>query len=142
MSYGYKAILATEGEKEIILDDCSYTYQRDVNEKTGEVQSPVLNGAITLTYIDYPDDKIWEWAMSYKFKRGSIKVMQTDHNKGTYIPVEEVKFADAACVHLQMGYSRHGSIHFCTKLTITSAESVVGDTYDWVTKNWLLPDNA
>lgn len=33
--YGYKAVLAIEGEEEVLLDDCSYTYLRDVNEITG-----------------------------------------------------------------------------------------------------------
>ena len=136
--YGYKAVLALDGEKPISLDNCSYTYVRDVNEKTGDVQSPVLNGTINLMYIDHPNDSIWEWALRYKFKNGSVKLMQTDSDKGTFIPVEEVKLNEAACVVLEMNYSRHGSTHFSTKLTITSNNSVVGESEDWVEKNWKL----
>lgn len=89
-------------------------------------------------YIDYPNDSIWEWAMKYKFKNGSLKVMQTDSSNGTYIPVEEVKLSEAACIMLELTYSRHSSSHFCTKLTITSNDSVVGGTDDWVAKDWKL----
>jgi hypothetical protein len=136
--YGYKAVLALDGEEPISLDNCSYTYVRDVNEKTGDVQSPVLNGTINLMYIDHPNDNIWEWALRYKFKNGSVKLMQTDSNQGTYISVEEVKLSEAACVLLEMNYSRHGGAHFSTKLTITSNNSVVGESEDWVEKNWKL----
>jgi len=142
MAYGYKAILALDGEKEIVLDDCSYTYLRDVNEKTGVIQSPVINGTLSLMFIDYPNDELWKWAMKYQFKNGSVKVMRTDSDEGTFIPVEEVKFNKAALVHLQTSYMRHGGSHFCTKLIITSHESVVGNTDDWVRKKWLLPDNV
>jgi hypothetical protein len=64
--------------------------------------------------------------------------MQTDESKGSFIPTEEVKLTKAACVNLHFSYSRHSSNHFCTKLIITSGESVVGDTYDWVNKKWKL----
>jgi hypothetical protein len=138
MAYGYKAILALEGEDPIELNNCSYTYVRQLNEKTGEIDSPILNGTLNITYIDYPNDNIWEWALKYKFKNGSIKVMQTDEDKGTFIPVEEVKLTESACVFLQLSYNRHGSVHFSTNLVISSNESVVGDTYDWVRKNWKL----
>lgn len=136
--YGYKAVLALDGEDPIILDHCSYTYVRNVNEKTGDVQSPVLSGTINLMYIDYPSNSVWEWAMKYKFKNGSVKVMQTDSNNGSYIPIEEVKLNEAACVFLELNYSRHGESHFSTKLTITSNSSVVGGSEDWVEKNWKL----
>ena len=138
MAYGYKAILALEGEDPIALDDCSYTYVREVNEKTGEINSQVLNGTLNIMFIDYPKNFLWEWAMKYKFKNGSVKVMQTDSDKGTYITIEEVKLTEAACVHLQLSYNRYGTSHFCTKLIITSNESVLGDTFDWVKKDWKL----
>ncbi|GHT61735.1 hypothetical protein AGMMS50239_13310 [Bacteroidia bacterium] len=138
MAYGYKGVLALEGEDPIELDNCAYTFVRQVNEKTGEVASGVLGGTIHAMYLDYPKDSIWEWAMNYKFKNGSVKVKQTDESKGSFIPSEEVKLTEAACVHLQFSYSRHSGTHFCTKLIITSNESVVGDTYDWVKKDWKL----
>jgi len=137
-AYGYQAILELEGEKPIVLDHCSYTYVRDINEKTGEIQSGVLGGAITLTYIDHPSDVIFEWAMRYQLKNGSLKVRQTDFLKGTFVSAEEVKLVNAACVKLDLDYYRQGSSHFCTRLTITSNESVVGDTEDWVSKKWKL----
>lgn len=76
--------------------------------------------------------------MKGKIKNGSLKVKQTDESQGTFIPAEEVKLTQAACVNLQFSYSRHSNNHYCTKLVITSNESVVGDTYDWVQKNWKL----
>jgi hypothetical protein len=137
MSYGYKGVLALEGAEPIELDNCSYTFVRKVKE-TGEVDSPVLGGTIQAMYLDYPKDNIWDWAMKYDLKNGSIKVKQTDESLGTYISTEEVKLTQAACVYLQFSYSRHSGAHFCTKLTITSNESVIGDTYDWIKKNWQL----
>jgi len=76
--------------------------------------------------------------MKYKLKNGSLKVRQTDSNVGSYVPAEEIKLTEAACVLFDLDYSRHGSSHFCTRLTITSNESVVGDTEDWVLQNWKL----
>ena len=136
-AYGYQAILELEGEKPIVLDHCSYTYVREVNETTGEVQSGVLDGTITLMYIDYPSDAILEWAMKYKLKNGSLKIRQTDSNVGSYVPAEEVKLNETACVSLDLDYLRNSSSHFCTRLTITSNKSVVGDTAE-VSKNWKL----
>ena len=138
MDYGYKSVLELEGEDPIELDHCNYTFVRQVNERTGEVDSGVLGGAITAMYLGYPENSIWEWAMNYKFKNGSLKVKQTDKSRGSFIPVEEVKLTKAACVNLQFDYSRHGSSHFVTKLVITSNEVVVGNTYDWVLKKWKL----
>ena len=138
MAYGYKAILAMDGEDPIELNNCSYTYLRQVNEKTGEVESQVLNGTLNIMFAGYPKNNIWEWALKYKFKNGSVKVLQTDKDKGSYISVEEVKLSEAACVHLQLNYNRHGLAHFCTELVITSNESIIGDTYDWVKKDWKL----
>ena len=135
MDYGYMGVLTLEGEDPIELDHCNYTFVRQMKE-TGEVDSGVLGGTITAMYLDYPKDGIWEWAMNYKFKNGSLKVQQTDQSKGSFIPAEEVKLTEAACVNLQFDYSRHSSNHFCTKLTISSNEAVVGNTYDWVNKGW------
>ena len=88
-------------------------------------------------YIDHPSNDILEWGMKYKLKNGSIKVQQTDMNVGSYVPAEEVKLSDAACVVLDITYNRQGSSHFCTRLTITSNESTVGEA-DSVSKKWKL----
>jgi hypothetical protein len=138
MSYGYKAVLSLDGENDIILDNCSYTYVRELNEKTAEVQSKVLNGTIYVVFTDHPTNNIWEWSMRYKFKNGKIKLMQIDSDKGTYVSVEELSFDEASCIGLKLNYSRAGGGHFCTQLTISSNNSVLGDTYDWVNKEWLL----
>ena len=137
-AYGYQAILELEGEKPIVLENCSYTYVREISKKTGEVESGVVGGTITLTYIDYPSEAILEWGMKCKLKNGSIKIRQTDSNVGSYVPAEEVKLNDAVCVELSIDYLRHGSSHFCTRLTITSNKSMVGEAADWVSKNWKL----
>jgi len=137
-AYGYQAILELEGEKPIVLDNCSYTYARDTNEKTGEVQSGVLGGTITLMYIDYPTNAILEWGMKYKLKNGSIKIRQTDSDVGSFVPAEEVKLSETACVQLELDYFRQGSSHFCTRLTITSNKSKVGASSDEVSKKWKL----
>ncbi len=137
-AYGYQAILELEGEKPIVLENCSYTFARDISRKTGEVDSGVLGGTITLTYIDYPSEAILEWGMKCKLKKGSIKIRQTDSNVGSYVPAEEVKLNEAACVSLDLDYSRYGTSHFSTRLTITSNKSMVGEAADWVSKNWKL----
>ena len=136
-SYGYKAVLELEGEKPIVLDQCSYSYVRDVNEKTGEVQSGVLDGTMSLLYIDHPTKAILEWAMKYKLKNGAIKVKQSDSNVGSYVPAEEVKLTEAACVTFDLDYHRQGSSHFSTRLIINSNKSTVG-TAEEVSKKWNL----
>ena len=137
-AYGYQAILELEGEKPIVLDHCSYLFARDIHEKTGEVESGVKVGTISLNYIDYPSNAILQWGMKYDLKNGSIKIRQTDSNVGTYIPEEEVKLSKAACVTMELNYSRHGSAHFSTQLTITANESTVGDSSETVCKKWKL----
>lgn len=136
-AYGYQAVLELDGEKPIVLDHCSYTYDRKINTETGKVQSGVSDGTIDLTFIDHPSNALLEWAMKYQLKNGSIKVRQTDSNVGSYVPAEEVKLSEAACVMLNLDYHRSGSSHFCTRLTITSNDSTVGDA-DEVSKNWKL----
>lgn len=136
-SYGYQAVLELGGVEPIVLDNCSYTYVRNVNEKTGEVQSGVSGGIITLSYIDHPNNDILKWAMKYELKSGCIKVRQSDTNVGSNVPAEEVTLSEAACVGLDFSYLRHGSSHFRTQLTITSNESSVGES-DEVSKNWNL----
>lgn len=137
-AYGYQAVLEIEGEKPIVLENCSYAFVREINDKTGEVESGVLGGTIALNYIDYPSAAILEWGMKYDLKNGSIKIRQTDSNVGTYVPAEEVKLSNAACVTLELNYSRHGSAHFRTHLTITANESTVGDSTETVSKKWKL----
>lgn len=137
-AYGFQAILELEGEKPIVLDHCSYVFVRDINEKTGEVESGVSGGTIALNYIDFPSNAILEWGMKYKLKDGSIKLRQTNSNVGTFVPEEEVKLSKAACVTLELNYSRHGTAHFNTQLTITADESTVGDANESVRKKWKL----
>ena len=136
-SYGYQAVLELEGENPIILDHCSYSYVRDINEKTGIVQSGVLDGTISLLYIDHPTKAILEWAMKYKMKNGNIKVSQSDSNVGKFVLAEEVKLTEAACVMFDLNYNRNGSSHFSTRLAITSNVSQVGKA-DKVSKKWNL----
>lgn len=137
-AYGYQAILEIEGEKPVVLDHCSYAFAREINDKTGEVESGVGGGVIDLTYIDYPAVSILEWGMKYKLKNGSIKLHRTDSNAGTYVPEEEVKLSKAACVTMELNYSRHGSSHFSTHLTITANESTVGGSSETVSQKWKL----
>ncbi|PIE85835.1 MAG: hypothetical protein CSA05_03660 [Bacteroidia bacterium] len=137
MEYGYQAILDLEGEEAIKLSGFSSTYTRDVNEKTGEVQSFVKNGTIYANYEDCPNDDIWEWALKYKFKNGKIRLMHTDSNNGTFIKNSEVAFEEAACAGLKLSYSRYGISHFLTQLIITANTSGVGDTSDKVKRDWL-----
>ncbi|MDR0795355.1 MAG: hypothetical protein LBE79_04770 [Tannerella sp.] len=138
MAYGYQAILELDGEKPIVLDNCSYIYERDINEKTCEVQSGVLGGSITLMYIDYPTGTILEWGMKPKLKNGSIKVRQTDSNVGTYVPAEAVKLSDAVCVEFELDYNRQGGSHFSTRLILSSNQSSIGESSAEVNKKWKL----
>ncbi|MCL2860721.1 MAG: hypothetical protein FWF46_09350 [Oscillospiraceae bacterium] len=138
MAYGYKSILAVDGEDPIELNNCSYTYLRQVNEKTGEIESPVLNGTVYAGYDSYPSMGIWEWALHYKFKNGKIKLQRTDSDEGSFVPQAGVTLETAACVGLKLNYSRAGGGHFYTQLTISSNNSVVGDTDYWVRKDWKL----
>ena len=57
-AYGYQAVLEIEGEKPIVLENCSYAFAREINDKTGEVESGVEGGVIDLIYIDYPSEAI------------------------------------------------------------------------------------
>lgn len=138
MGYGYKAILSLDGEENLELDNCSYSYVKDINEKTGEVQSTVLSGTIYAGYSDCPSLSMWEWALHYRFKNGKIRLKRSDSNLGNFVSEAEVTLEKAACVGLKLNYRRMGGSHFYTQLTITSNNSVIGDTADWVKKDWLL----
>ncbi len=140
MGYSYKAILSLEGEVNLELDNCSYSYVKDINEKTGEVQSPVLSGTIYAGYSACPSQSIWEWALQYEFKNGKVRLKRTDSNLGSFVPEAEITLEKAACVGLKLSYRRMGGSHFYTQLTITSDNSRVGNTDDWVRKSWLLKE--
>jgi hypothetical protein len=136
MGTGYKAILALDGEKEIELLNFHYNYFRQLNERNGNIESRVLGGIIELTFDNYPPTSIFKWGMKCGFKNGKLLIRHSDMAKGSYIPEETVTLTDAACVGLTFEYSRFSSTHYVTKLMISPSVSIVGDTYDWVDKNW------
>lgn len=121
------------------MDVCSYSFEKDINEKTGSVQSKVLDGTLYLGFIDLPPKNILEWGIKHKPKKNArLRVMKTDDGSGSFITEEEVILEQAACTGLKIRYDRYGTSHFRTFITICANNIKVGDGYNWVRKDWQL----
>lgn len=138
MAHGYKAIFELENENSTFLEICSYSFEKDINEKTGSVQSKIRDGIIHLGFISLPPPNIMMWGMKFKLKNGRLRIMQIDENNGSFIPEEELIFEEASCTNLKIRYDRYGKEHFRTFITICANNLKVGKSDNWVRNDWLL----
>ena len=105
------------------LDACSFGFSQGVNSD-GKAQTEVRGGAISVTIPGIPPNDIVQWSLdSRKYNDGVIVVC--DDND---MPLEKIKFQDAACVGMEISYSQRGKGYIATKLTLQARQISVGDT--------------
>lgn len=105
------------------LDNCSYGFSQGVNSD-GKAQTEVRGGSITVTIPGIPSDEIIQWAIdSRKYHDGMIVIC--DDND---MPLEKIRFTDAACIGMDIGYSHKGKGYIATNLVLQTRALSVGDT--------------
>lgn len=140
MADGYKVVLELVDEyypKDVeshTLDICSYSFEKDINERSGNVESKAHGGVVHLGVISKPPQSILRWAMKYKKYRGRIMVISPLSE--SHIPDEEIKFENAFCVNLKFKYNRYGASHYNTFFTISAGKISVGQTAVWIDNRW------
>lgn len=105
------------------LDSCFYGFSQGVNSD-GKAQTEVRGGTISVTISGIPPNDIIQWATdSHKYHDGVLVVC--DDND---MPLEKIRFVNAACVAMDISYSQAGKGYISTKLTLQAQKLAVGDT--------------
>ena len=103
------------------LEHCSYSFFQGVNVD-GKAQTGVRGGTVNLIVPGIPPDDIIRWALnSHKYHNGVIVIC--DDND---MPLEKIRFTDAACVAMDINYQRQGEDYIKTKLTLQARVLSVG----------------
>ena len=111
------------------LEHCSYGFSQGVNTD-GKAQTEVRGGTINLVIPGIPPLDIIQWALdSRKYNNGMIVIC--DDND---LPLEKIKFTDAACIAMDINYQRQGEGYIGTKLTLQTRVLSVGQVS--LNKRW------
>lgn len=105
------------------LESCSYGFSQGVNVD-GKAQTEVRGGLINATIPGIPPMDIIQWMLdSRKYNDGAVVICDSDD-----VPLEKIKFTDAACVGMEINYVQKGKGYTGTKLTIQARKISVGNT--------------
>lgn len=105
------------------LERCTYSFSQGVNTD-GKAQTNVRGGAINLTIPGIPPEDVINWALqSRKYYDGTIVIC--DDND---MPLEKIQFENAACIGMEIDYTRDGKAYIVTKLHLQVKKLTVGST--------------
>jgi len=105
------------------MSSCSYRFSQGV-DANGKAQTDVHGGTIYATYPNVPPADMIEWALkSNIYKDGAIVICDSDD-----MPLEKVKFENAACISMEISYIQKGKASSITKFTIQAKSISVGST--------------
>ncbi|NDV64645.1 type VI secretion system tube protein TssD [Bacteroides sp. 224] len=111
------------------LDHCSYNFSQGVNSD-GKAQTEVRGGMINIVIPGIPPLDIIGWALdARKYNNGMIVIC--DDND---MPLEKIKFTDAACIAMDISYQQQGEGYIGTKLTLQTRVLSVGQVS--LNKRW------
>jgi len=103
------------------LESCSYGFSQGVNVD-GKAQTEVRGGLMNVTIPGIPPMDIITWALdSRKYNDGVIVLCDSDN-----MPLEKVRFTDAACINMEIVYSQQGKGYTAAKLTLQARKIAVG----------------
>ena len=104
------------------LESCAFGFFQGT-DRDGKAQTEVRGGAINAVIHGLPSDEIIKWATSHRvFNDGVIVICDSND-----MPLEKVNFKDAACVEMEIDYSRSGESYITTKLTLQARKLQVGE---------------
>lgn len=104
------------------LECCSFGFSQGVNAD-GKAQTEVRGGSISVTIPGIPPNDIIEWALSSRKYNDGVIVICDDND----MPLEKIRFKDAACVGMEISYSQKGKEYIAAKLTIQANMIAVGN---------------
>ena len=100
------------------LANFEFSFRQGVDD-TGKASTEVYGGTMSLTLPALPPNAIIEWAPdSRKYKKGVIVVPDEEN-----APQEKIMFDNAACIAVDIDYTRKGEAYIVTNLTL-QAESL------------------
>ena len=103
------------------LESCSYGFSQGVNVD-GKAQTEVRGGLINVTIPGLPPMDIIQWVLdSRKYHDGTVVICDSNT-----MPLEKINFKDAACVSMELTYSRKGKGYSATKLVLQARKIIVG----------------
>jgi len=105
------------------LDYCSYSFSQGINVD-GKAQTEVHGGTINISISGIPPNDIIQWSLdSSKYNSGLIVIC--DDND---MPLEKIKFTDAACIGMEVAYIQTGKGYIVTKLMLQTRQLTIGHT--------------
>ena len=111
------------------LENCTYGFSQGFDH-VGKPQDDTMGSAINITYSGIPPKEIVEWALdTRKYYDGVIVIC--DQNEQ---PLEKLKFEQAACVNMSIGYSKEGGSLFSTQLVLQAFSLEAG--MQFLTNRW------
>jgi len=105
------------------LEHCSYGFSQGVNAD-GKAQTEVHGGTINIGVSGIPPNDIIQWALNARKYNNGVIVICDDND----MPLEKIKFTDAACIGMEIAYSQKGKGYIVTKLTLQARQLTVGQT--------------
>jgi len=106
------------------LKSCNYSFSKGIDQN-GKAQTRVIGGAINVIYPALPTKEMLQWALdSRKYHDGMIVICDENDQ-----PLEKIQFENAACVGLEINYSKKRKEYANTKLVLRAFRISVGTTY-------------
>ncbi len=104
------------------LEHCSYGFSQGINVD-GKAQTEVRGGTIHIGIPGIPPNDIIQWALDFRKYNNGVIVVCDDND----LPLEKIKFTDAACIGLEISYSQKGKGYTIAKLTLQARQINVGN---------------
>lgn len=105
------------------LDSCSFGFSQGVNSD-GKPQTEVRGGSIYVTIAGIPPADIIQWALSSRKYNDGVIVICDDND----MPLEKIRFENAACISMEISYSQKGTSYTSTRLTLQAQKIAMEET--------------
>ena len=105
------------------LDSCAFGFSQGVNTD-GKAQTEVRGGGMYVTIPGIPAKDIIEWSLNSRKYHDGVIVIYGDND----MPLEKIRFQNAACIGMEISYSQRGKGYISTRLTLQARVILVGDT--------------
>jgi len=105
------------------LAKCSYVFSQGTNSD-GKPQTEVHGGTINVSIPGLPPEDVILWMLTHRrYNDGTVVICDTND-----IPLSKIHFKTAACVGMNISYSRKGQKYISTDLTLQARQITVGET--------------
>lgn len=105
------------------LNSCHYSFSQGVNTD-GKAQTEVRGGTISVSIPGIPATDIIQWALDSRKYHDGVVVICDDND----MPLEKIKFQDAACIAMDINYTQQGKGYIMTKLVLQARKITAGNS--------------